>query len=96
LKEIGIRKVMGASVTNVVLLLSKDFTKLVLFSFPIAIPIGWYSMDRWLQHFPYKTDSSAWVFVVAGGLTLLICWTTVVYQAIKAALTNPVTSLRSE
>jgi putative ABC transport system permease protein len=95
-KEIGVRKVMGASVSSVVLLLSKDFTKLVLFSFPIAIPIAWYSMDRGLQHFPYKTDNSVWVFVVARVVTLLICWTTVVYQSIKAALTNPVTSLRSE
>ncbi|MBC7892596.1 MAG: ABC transporter permease, partial [Sphingobacteriaceae bacterium] len=95
-KEIGVRKVLGASVTNVVLLLSKDFTKLVLFSFPIAIPIAYFSMDRWLQHFPYKTDIEAWVFVAACLLTLLICWATVVYQSVKAAVANPVKSLRSE
>ncbi|MGM9506683.1 ABC transporter permease [Larkinella sp. GY13] len=95
-KEIGVRKVMGASVSSVVLLLSKDFTKLVLFSFPIAIPVAWYSMDRWLQHFPYKTDIGIWVFVVACVLTLLICWITVVYQSVKAAIANPVKSLRSE
>jgi putative ABC transport system permease protein len=95
-KEIGVRKVMGASVSSVVLLLSKDFTKLVLFSFPIAIPIAWYSMDRWLQHFPYKTDIGVWIFVVACVLTLLICWATVVYQSVKAAVANPVKSLRSE
>lgn len=95
-KEIGVRKVMGASVSSVVLLLSKDFTKLVLFSFPIAIPIAWYSMTRWLEHFPYKTDIGVWVFVAACCITLLICWTTVVYQSIKAAIANPVKSLRSE
>ncbi len=95
-KEIGVRKVLGASVANVVVLLSKDFTKLVLFSFPIAIPIAYFSMDRWLQHFPYKTDIEAWVFVAACLLTLLICWATVVYQSVKAAVANPVKSLRSE
>ena len=95
-KEIGVRKVLGASVSNVVLLLSKDFTKLVLFSFPVAIPIAYFSMDRWLQHFPYKTNIEAWVFVAACLLTLLICWATVVYQSVKAALANPVKSLRSE
>ncbi len=95
-KEIGLRKVMGASVSSVVLLLSKDFTRLVLFSFPVAVPIAYFSMNRWLQHFPYKTDIEAWVFVAACLLTLLICWATVVYQSVKAALANPVKSLRSE
>ncbi|GAB3025383.1 ABC transporter permease [Spirosoma pulveris] len=95
-KEIGVRKVLGASVSSVVVLLSKDFTKLVLFSFPIAIPIAWYSMYKWLQNFPYKTDIGVWVFVLACLLTLLICWLTVIYQSVKAALTNPVKSLRSE
>lgn len=95
-KEIGVRKVLGASVANVVLLLSKDFTKLVLFSFPVAIPIAYFSMDRWLQHFPYKTSITPWVFVAACLLTLLICWATVVYQSVKAALANPVKSLRTE
>ncbi|GAB4027573.1 ABC transporter permease [Spirosoma gilvum] len=95
-KEIGVRKVLGASVSSVVVLLSKDFTKLVLFSFPIAIPIAWYSMYKWLQNFPYKTDIGVWVFVSACVLTLLICWATVIYQSVKAAITNPVKSLRSE
>ncbi|GAB3990883.1 ABC transporter permease [Spirosoma daeguense] len=95
-KEIGVRKVLGASVSSVVLLLSKDFTKLVLFSFPIAIPIAWYSMYKWLENFPYKTDIGIWVFVAACLLTLFICWSTVVYQSVKAALVNPVKSLRSE
>jgi putative ABC transport system permease protein len=95
-KEIGVRKVLGGSATSVVLLLSKDFTKLVLFSFPIAIPIAYFSMDKWLQSFTYKTDMNAWVFVAACALTLIICWLTVIYQSLKAALANPVKSLRSE
>jgi putative ABC transport system permease protein len=95
-KEIGVRKVLGASVSSVVLLLSKDFTRLVLLSFPIAIPIAYFSMDRWLQSFPYKTGIQAWVFIVACLLTLLICWATVIYQSLKAAMKNPVTSLRAE
>ncbi|MEO6282290.1 MAG: ABC transporter permease [Dyadobacter sp.] len=95
-KEIGVRKVLGGSATSVVLLLSKDFTKLVLFSFPIAIPIAYFSMDKWLQSFTYKTDMNVWVFVAACALTLLICWLTVIYQSLKAALANPVKSLRSE
>ena len=95
-KEIGVRKVLGASVSSVVVLLSRDFTKLVLFSFPIAIPIAYFSMNKWLQSFPYKTDIHAWVFVAACVLTLLICWATVIYQSVKAALMNPVHSLKSE
>ncbi|GHB54903.1 ABC transporter permease [Persicitalea jodogahamensis] len=95
-KEIGVRKVLGASVSSVVVLLSRDFTKLVLFSFPIAIPIAYFSMDKWLQSFPYKTDIHVWVFLAACVLTLLICWATVIYQSVKAALMNPVKSLRSE
>ena len=95
-KEIGVRKVLGASVGSVVVLLAKDFTKLVLFSFPVAIPIAWYSMYKWLQNFPYKTDIGVWVFLVSCILTLLICWITVVYQSVKAAIVNPVKSLRSE
>ena len=95
-KEIGVRKVLGASVASVVVLLSRDFTKLVLLSFPIAIPIAYFSMHKWLQSFPYKTDIKVWVFLAACALTMLICWATVIYQSIKAALTNPVKSLRSE
>ena len=95
-KEIGVRKVLGASVSGLVVLLSKDFTKLVLLSFPIAIPIAWYAMHQWLQSFPYKTAIHWWVFGAACLLTLVICWATVMYQSIKAALMNPVKSLRSE
>jgi putative ABC transport system permease protein len=95
-KEIGVRKVLGASAPNVVLLLTKDFTKLVLFSFPVAIPIAWYSMHKWLESFPYKTPIAWYIFLAACLLTLLICWATVIYQSVKAALANPVKSLRSE
>jgi putative ABC transport system permease protein len=95
-KEIGVRKVLGGSVSSVVLLLSRDFTKLVLFSFPIAIPIAYFSMNRWLQSFTYKTSMNVWVFLAACAVTLLICWLTVIYQSLKAALANPVKSLRSE
>ena len=95
-KEIGVRKVLGGSVASVVLLLSKDFTRLVLFSFPIAIPIAYFSMNRWLQSFTYKTTMNPWIFIAACALTLVICWLTVIYQSLKAALANPVKSLRSE
>lgn len=95
-KEIGVRKVLGGSVASVVLLLSKDFTRLVLFSFPIAIPIAYFSMDKWLQSFPYKAGISPWIFVGACVTTLVICWLTVIYQSLKAALANPVKSLRTE
>jgi putative ABC transport system permease protein len=95
-KEIGVRKVLGASAPNVVLLLTKDFTKLVLLSFPFAIPVAWYSMHRWLESFPYKTPIAWYIFLAACLLTLLICWATVIYQSVKAALANPVKSLRSE
>lgn len=95
-KEIGVRKVMGASVGGLVVLLSKEFTKLVVLSFPIALPIAWYSMHEWLQRFPYKTDMPVWVFGAACLLALLICWATVSFQSVKAARMNPVKSLRSE
>jgi putative ABC transport system permease protein len=95
-KEIGIRKVLGASVSSIVLLLSKDFTRLVLLSFVVAAPIAWYMMHQWLQNFAYKIDITAGVFIIAGLLALCIAWLTVSYQSIKAALMNPVKSLRNE
>lgn len=95
-KEIGIRKVLGASVGQVVVLLSKDFVKLVLTAFAIATPIAWYAMNQWLQDFAYRIEIGWWVFVVAGLLALVIALLTVSFQAIKAALVNPVRSLRSE
>jgi putative ABC transport system permease protein len=95
-KEIGIRKVMGASVANVVLLLSKDFAKLILLAFILAVPISWYVMNNWLNSFAYHVELGVGVFLFAGGITMLIAWLTVSYQSIKAAIINPVKSLRSE
>ncbi len=95
-KEIGIRKVMGASATNITLLLSKDFTKLVIIAFGIAIPVAYSVMQQWLEGFAYRTDISPWVFLLAGAGALLIAWLTVSWQSIKAALANPVDSLRNE
>ncbi|KAA9354730.1 ABC transporter permease [Larkinella humicola] len=95
-KEIGVRKVLGASVTNIVRLLSVDFLKLVLISIGIATPIAGYVMKNWLQDFAYKVELSWWVFALAGSLAVIIAFLTVSFQSVKAALMNPVTSLRSE
>jgi putative ABC transport system permease protein len=96
IKEIGVRKVLGASVVNITRLLSVDFLKLVLVSFIIAAPIGYWAMDSWLQSFPYRVQLQWWVFALAGIGALFIALATVSYQAIKAAVANPVKSLRSE
>ena len=95
-KEIGVRKVLGASVAGIVALLSKDFLKLVLIAILLASPIAWYAMNRWLQDFAYKINLDWWVFVVAGLLAIGIALLTVSFQSIKAALVNPANSLRSE
>jgi ABC-type antimicrobial peptide transport system permease subunit len=95
-KEIGVRKVLGASVTSIVTLLSKDFLKLVITAIVIASPIAWYAMHRWLADFAYKIDIEWWVFGLAGLLAVGIALLTVSFQSIKAALMNPVKSLRSE
>ncbi|GAB3542378.1 ABC transporter permease [Spirosoma fluminis] len=95
-KEIGMRKVLGASVSNIVGLLAKDFLKLVLIAILIASPIAWYAMNTWLQGFAYKIDIPLWVFLAAGGLAILIAFITVSFQSIKAALMNPIKSLRTD
>lgn len=95
-KEIGVRKVLGASVGNIVVLLSGDFIRLVIVAIVIASPVAWFIMHRWLQDFAYRVDISWWVFVAAGLLAVLIALATIGYQAIRAALANPVKSLRSE
>ena len=95
-KEIGVRKVLGASVGSIVSLLSKDFLKLVLIAIVIASPIAWYAMNRWLQDFAYKITVEWWVFSLAGLLAMGIALLTVSFQSVKAALMNPVKSLRSE
>ncbi|MEI7582082.1 ABC transporter permease [Runella sp.] len=95
-KEIGIRKVLGASVVSITALLSKDFLLLVLIAIVIASPIAYYFMNKWLQDFAYRISISWWVFAVAGGLAVLIAFLTVGFQSIKAALNNPVKSLKAE
>ena len=95
-KEIGIRKVMGASVTGIVALLSKEFIKLVIVAFVIAVPLGYYAMNKWLLSFAYRIELNAFVFVLAGIISLLIAWATVSFESIKAAVSNPVKSLRNE
>jgi putative ABC transport system permease protein len=95
-KEIGIRKVLGASVTQVTQMLSKEFLKLVIIASLIAFPAAWWAMNKWLQSFAYRIDISWWVFAVAGISALVIALITVSFQAIKAALSNPVKSLRTE
>ncbi len=95
-KEIGMRKVLGASTADILLLLNKNFTALVLVATVIAAPIAWYFMKEWLADFAYQTRLSWWLFVAAGGATLLIAWLSVSYQSIKAAIANPIKSLRSE
>ncbi|MFD1145219.1 ABC transporter permease [Larkinella insperata] len=95
-REIGVRKVLGATVTSIVSLLSKDFLKLVLIAFVIAAPIGWYAMHRFLQEYTYRIEIDGWIFALAGGLAGLVALLTVSVQSVKAALTNPVNSLRSE
>lgn len=95
-KEIGIRKVLGASVTQVTSMLSREFLKLVIIACAIAFPLSFWAMSKWLQDFAYRTDISWWVFIVAAVLALLIALITVSFQAIKAALANPVKSLRTE
>ncbi len=95
-KEIGIRKVLGASVSNVVTLLSKDFLLLVIIASVLAFPVAWWAMNKWLQDFEYRVNISVWVFLIAGMAALLIALITVSFQAIKAAIANPVKSLRTE
>jgi putative ABC transport system permease protein len=95
-KEIGIRKVLGASVPNIILMLSNGFTRLVLISFIVAAPMAWWAMNKWLQNFAYHQPLGPGVFIGAGLLALGIAWLTVSYQALKAALANPVEALRYE
>lgn len=95
-KEIGVRKVLGASVPHVVALLSKDFLKLVLIALVLAIPIAWYLMNEWLKDFAYRVDIQWWIFLIAAISAIIIALLTMSFQAIKAALANPVKSLRTE
>jgi putative ABC transport system permease protein len=95
-KEIGIRKVLGASVSNIVMMLSEDFIKLVIIAFVIACPVAWYIMHNWLQDFAYRISINWWIFFAAGLLAVVIGLATISFQALKAAIANPVKSLRTE
>ena len=96
IKEIGVRKVLGASVTGITLLISKDFLRLVGIAFLIAAPVAAWSMETWLKNYPYRVHLHWWVFALAGGISFIIALFTISFQAIRAAVANPVTSLRSE
>ncbi|MGF1671133.1 MAG: ABC transporter permease [Balneolaceae bacterium] len=96
IKEIGIRKVLGATVVNIVALLNKDFLKLVLLGFLIAVPVAWYAMNQWLADFAYRIEIGAGIFLLSGAAAVLIALFTVSWQSIRAATLNPVESLRSE
>jgi putative ABC transport system permease protein len=95
-KEIGVRKVLGASVSNIIFLLSKDFVRLIIISFLIATPVAWMVMRNWLDGFAYRIPISWWIFPCAGLLAVFIALGTVSFQTMKAAQMNPVKSLRSE
>jgi len=95
-KEIGIRKVNGALISNIVFLLSYDLAKWILIALIIACPIAWYGITKWLEAFAYQVDKSTWVFLVAGSLAFFIALLTVGYQSVKVARENPVESLRYE
>ena len=96
IKEIGVRKVLGASVRSLFGLMSKEFLLLVIIALVIATPVTWYAMNNWLRGFAYRAPLQWWIFVISGGLIILIALATVSFQAIKAALVNPIKSLRSE
>ena len=95
-KEIGIRKVLGASIPGITGLLSKEFLKLVIISAVISFPLAWWFMHNWLQNYAYRTQISWWIFITAAALALFIAIFTISFQAIRAALANPVKSLRTE
>jgi ABC-type antimicrobial peptide transport system permease subunit len=96
IREVGIRKVLGASVSSVVYLFSKEFIILITIAFVIASPVAWYFMDKWLQDYVYRINISWWIFIVGGISSIIIALITVSFQAIKAALANPVKSLKTE
>jgi len=96
IKEIGIRKVLGATMVNIITLLNKDFLKLVLVGFIIAVPVAWYAMNQWLADFAYRIEIGPGIFALAGIAALVIALLTVSWQSMRAALANPVNSLKNE
>ncbi len=95
-KEIGVRKVLGATAANITLLLSRDFVKLVALAVVIAIPVAWYAMNNWLSTYEYRVSIGWEVFALSGGVAILIALLTVSYQSIRAAIANPTKSLKAE
>ena len=95
-REIGIRKVLGSSISGIILILSKGFMEPVLAAIVVACPVGWLLMDRWLQSFPYRTNVSTWTFIVSAILVLLIAFISVLSQTLKAAMTRPAETLKYE
>jgi len=95
-KEIGVRKINGSKISEILVLLNRDFIILVLVAYLIAVPIAWYGMDRWLENFAYRTELSWWIFILAGLMALVIAMVTVSWQSWRAATRNPVESLRYE
>jgi putative ABC transport system permease protein len=96
MKEVGIRKVLGATAKNIVYLLSKEFTLLIIIAFGVSAPIAYYFMSRWLNNYAYRIRLDALIFIIAITSSIVIAWITVAQQAIKAAIANPVKSLRTE
>src|SRR4030095_779529 len=96
IKEVGIRKVLGATAGNIVYLFSKEFIILIAIAFAVATPIAWYYMHKWLQDYVYRINISWWIFLAGGVAAIIIALATVSFQAIKAAIANPVKSLRTE
>ena len=95
-KEIGIRKVLGASISSIVALLSTDFIKLVSFSFVFSFPVAYFATQKWLENYPYRADFNWWIFGFTAAITICIALLTVGWQSIRAALMNPVKSLKTE
>ena len=95
-KELGIRKVLGASARHIVYLLSKEFSLLIIIAFVIAAPVAWYFMNKWLQNYSYRISLSVWIFLLAIAGSMVIAWITVGHRAIKAAMANPIKNLRTE
>jgi putative ABC transport system permease protein len=96
IKEIGIRKVLGATISNIITMLSKDFLLLVVIAAIISFPVAWWVMHKWLQDFAYRINISWWVFIIAGLVAAAIAFITVSFQAVRAAMANPVKNLRTE